>query len=97
MVGVQEHFEASVRLIGHELGWRRLEIPEVRVNGDPPERRGRRPGHLRAAGAANWLDVELHRHYEAVVRAAAAQEGSARPGAPYVLAASGPRSRRWSG
>ena len=85
-VGVQEHFEASVRMIGGELGWRHVEIPEVRVNTTRPgdEVIDRETHDL--AAAANWLDVELHRHYEAVVGAASAQEGSARPGAPYVLA-----------
>jgi hypothetical protein len=66
-VGISERFDESVRLIGRQLGWRRLDIPEVRVNAERTRDEVLDDEAYTRVRDANWLDVEMYEHFAATL------------------------------
>jgi len=68
LVGTQDRFSQSVRLLGEAFGWRRMFVPRLNANPDSSLRDRVDEETLELIRAHNRLDAELHAHYSERLR-----------------------------
>jgi Sulfotransferase family len=83
LVGIQERFEESVQRFAAALGWRHAIVSESRVNRTRPETIELDEKTHDLILRANWLDVELYRHFAENFGSLDDSLGDDRPGRGY--------------
>ncbi|MBA2764809.1 MAG: hypothetical protein H0U42_09035 [Thermoleophilaceae bacterium] len=63
LIGVRERFRQSIELFAQAFDWRRVELPELRVNDARPRHVDLPPETQKLIRSYNWLDAELHAQY----------------------------------